>query len=232
MRSSTAAPPPLAAKIRSCAAAADATPFAVGMTKKWYQGPQSSTQRGRPLGKTLLRISQSPLGRVGNDDRQDLPLQRPPDSPIPLLDSPRRNHNVKSRYPGSGEGAKSQGSWVVGGRGAGYAWLPPVPSPPDGTGELRRHDALLQPRPRPRGIGLFLTRQLSLAPCLDIYFPLLDGVPSARASAVALGWPQLLYSAAAGPRSATVDPLLTKQRLHVASSAAFPCSTQNRLSEF
>ena len=82
------------------------------------------------MGKTLLRISELLLGFVGSDDRQNLPLQRSPAAPILLSDSPRRNLGVKSRYQGSNEGVESQGSSVFRGRGAGYAWPPPIPRSP------------------------------------------------------------------------------------------------------
>jgi len=67
--------PPSVVTIRGCAAAADATPPAVSMREKWCEGPKPSTRLGKLIGKTLLRILQAPLGRVGSEDRQDVPLE-------------------------------------------------------------------------------------------------------------------------------------------------------------
>jgi len=73
------------------------------------------------------------------------------------------------------------------------------PHTPLGTGELRRHDALLQPRPRPRDDGLSLESQHSLAPLLDICSPLSKIFPSIRVGAVTPRRPQLCVPPPQGP---------------------------------
>ena len=82
---------------------------------------------------------------------------------------------------------------------------------PLGTGKLQRHDSWLQPRSRPRGVGLPLKRQHSSAPFLDVVSPLYVFFPTCRVVAVASMRPQVSYPATAGSRSVVTDLSLAMQ---------------------
>ena len=86
------------------------------------------------------------------------------------------------------------------------------PQTPLGTGKLQRHDAWLQPRPRPRGGGLPLKRQHSPSLFMDIILPLYKVSPSDRVGAVAARRPPLMCPATAGSRSVAADSLPGNQR--------------------
>jgi hypothetical protein len=94
------------------------------------------------------------------------PLQRSRAAPSPSA-SPRRDLDLSLRVLGSRLG--NFGARIrLSVRGAcRHPARSLLSLDPIDTGELHRHDALLKPRPRPRGVSLLLERQHSCAPLLN-----------------------------------------------------------------